>query len=175
MLDIKVIFERLRETFPGQILQLFTDNVDPWIEVQPQALVEVSQFLRDEPDLAFDFLNCISAVDYFDPKLRDSGIFQPRIELLYHLTSLQHRHRLVLKVILPRWKDNLEGALPEVASVSKIWPTAEWHEREIFDLMGVRFLSHPDLRRILCPEDWVGHPLRKDYVIPEEYQGIPLK
>jgi len=82
------------------------------------------------------------------------------------------KHSLVLKVILPRWKNDTEGELPEVPTVSKIWPTADWHEREVFDLSGVNFTGHPNLRRILCPEDWEGYPLRKDYEMPLEYHGI---
>ncbi len=86
------------------------------------------------------------------PKRKIEG--EPRIEVLYHVSSMVHRHRLVLKVILPRWKDGVEGQLPEVSTVSGVWSTADWHEREVYDLSGVRFLGHPDLRRILCPEDW---------------------
>ena len=95
--------------------------------------------------------------------------------LIYHLCSLRHKHRLVLKVRLPRWQDGTEGRLPEVPSVAGVWSTANWHEREVFDLCGVRFTGHPDLRRILCPEDWAGHPLRKDYRVPDEYHGIRVK
>jgi NADH-quinone oxidoreductase subunit C len=84
-----------------------------------------------------------------------------------------HRHRLVLKVMLPRWKGGIEGQLPELPSVSAVWSTAEWHEREVFDLSGVAFAGNADLRRILLPEDWLGHPLRKDYQPPAEYHGIP--
>ena len=83
-----------------------------------------------------------------------------------------HRHRLVVKVTLPRWQDGVEGRLPEVETVSHLWRTAEWHEREVYDLSGVRFLGNPDLRRILCPEDWDGHPLRKDYKVSAAYHGI---
>jgi NADH-quinone oxidoreductase subunit C len=82
---------------------------------------------------------------------------------------------LVLKTNLPRWRDDIPGQLPEAPSVSSVWNTAQWHEREVYDLMGVKFLGNTDLRRILCPEDWVGHPLRKDYVMPEEYHGIRSK
>jgi len=92
--------------------------------------------------------------------------------VLYHLSSMIHRHRLMIRVVLPRWKDGAQGSLPEVPTVSHLWRTADWHEREGYDLMGVYFTGHADLRRILCPEDWAGHPLRKDYQMPEEYHGI---
>jgi NADH-quinone oxidoreductase subunit C len=79
---------------------------------------------------------------------------------------------LVLKVNMPRWKNDVAGELPEVSSVAGVWRTADWHEREVFDMSGVNFTGHPDLRRILCPEDWEGYPLRKDYEMPLEYHGI---
>ncbi len=82
------------------------------------------------------------------------------------------RHRFVVKLILPRWKDNKPGELPEVPSVAGLWRTADWHEREVYDLSGVWFTGHPELTRILLAEDWVGHPLRKDYEYPLEYHGI---
>jgi len=75
-------------------------------------------------------------------------------------------------VILPRWKDGKAGELPEVPSVTSLWRTADWHEREVYDLCGVAFTGHPNLRRILLSEDWQGHPLRKDYEFPLEYHGI---
>jgi NADH-quinone oxidoreductase subunit C len=78
----------------------------------------------------------------------------------------------VVKVKIPRWKDDVEGQPPELPTVSSVWRTADWHEREVFDLMGVKFTDHPNLRRILCPEDWVGFPLRKDYEMPLEYHGV---
>jgi NADH-quinone oxidoreductase subunit C len=82
---------------------------------------------------------------------------------------------LVLKVTLPRWQDDVEGQLPEAPSVIRLWSTAIWHEREVYDLCGVRFTGHPDLERILLPRDWQGHPLRKDYQPPTEYHGIRVK
>ena len=98
--------------------------------------------------------------------------FDPHLEVVYHLSSFTLRHRFVLKLILPRWKDGVAGQLPEVPTVSHIWATADWHERETFDLVGIMFTGHPDLRRILLAEDWEGHPLRKDYEFPLEYHGI---
>ena len=98
--------------------------------------------------------------------------FEPHLEVVYHLSSFTHRHRFVLKIVLPRWKDDQAGKLPEVPSVTSLWKAADWHEREVFDLSGVWFTGHPDLRPILTSEDWVGHPLRKDYEFPLEYHGI---
>ncbi|MCR4413602.1 MAG: NADH-quinone oxidoreductase subunit C, partial [Thermoguttaceae bacterium] len=122
--------------------------------------------------LRFDQLNCISGVDYLQTDPKKKADYAPHLELLYHLTSLVHKHRIVLRLVLPRWKDDVPGELPEVPTVSQVWRTADWHEREVFDLIGVRFVGHRDLRRILCPEDWKGHPLRKDYEMPLEYHGI---
>jgi NADH-quinone oxidoreductase subunit C len=119
-------------------------------------------------------LNCITAVDYFEPDPKKAGKtgWEPHLELVYHLSSITKKHTLVLKVMLPRWKDDVPGQLPEIDSVAQVWATADWHEREVYDLSGVYFVGHPNLVRILCPEDWVGHPLRKDYELPLEYHGI---
>ena len=92
--------------------------------------------------------------------------------MVYHVSSIAKKHTLVVKVMLPRWKNDVEGEIPEVPSVSRVWAVADWHEREAYDLMGIRFTGHPNLVRILCPDDWVGHPLRKDYEFPLEYHGI---
>lgn len=130
--------------------------LDPEAANQDDRFVELMEFIRDDPRLRFDLLSCVSAVDYPD---------RETIEVVYFLDSTQHRHRLALKVPLSR-KD------PQIPSVEEVWRTADWHEREAYDLLGVRFRGHHNLVRILCAEDWEGHPLRKDYVIPEEYHGI---
>lgn len=171
------IVARLQARFGSAITGSRVDAVDPWVEVAPESLVEVSRFLRDEPEMQFALLNCLTGVDYFepDPKKAAKVDWQPHVEVIYHLSSVVHKHRIVLKVILPRWKDDAAGQLPEVPSVSGVWSTADWHEREVFDLSGIRFTGHPDLRRILCPEDWAGHPLRKDYQVPAEYHGIRVR
>jgi NADH-quinone oxidoreductase subunit C len=164
----------LDQQFGERIKTKKLDALDPWVAVEPGDLVEVCRFLRDDPRLRFDLLNCISGVDYFepDPKKAPKAGFEPHLEVVYHLSSLAHRRRFVLKVMLPRWKDNKPGALPEVPTVSALWATADWHEREVYDLCGVWFTGHPDMTRILLAEDWVGHPLRKDYEFPLEYHGI---
>ncbi len=168
------LVDRLKSKFGDKITGSKLDAIDPWIEVAPEGLVEVCQFLRDDNDLQFNMLNCITGVDYCEPdeKKAKKVDWEPHTEVVYHLTSISSKFSLVLKVILPRWNNDEEGQLPEVPSVAGIWSTADWHEREVFDLCGVEFVGHPNMRRILCPEDWIGFPLRKDYVMPTEYHGI---
>ena len=116
----------------------------------PEQLSRAAHLLQAEPGLQFDFLSDISAVDRFP--------IDPRFEVNYHLLSLPLRQTLRLRVWLP-------GKNPVLSTVIPIWPTANWHEREIFDLFGIRFEGHPDLHRILMPDDWEGYPLRKDYPV----------
>ena len=165
---------RLKKKFGDGVVGAELTAIDPWIEVSPDALVEVGRYLRDEADLRFGMLNCITGVDYFepDPKKAKKADWDPHVEVVYHLSSIEHKHSIVLKVLVPRWKGGEPREIPEVPSVVSLWGTADWHEREVYDLSGVRFVGHPDLRRILCPEDWVGYPLRKDYEMPLEYHGI---
>jgi NADH-quinone oxidoreductase subunit C len=168
------IVAALRERFADAVTPGPETAIDPWAVVAPERLVEVCTFLRDDPRLSFEMLNCISGVDWLEPdakKLAKAG-FEPHCEVVYHLSSLTRRHRFVLKVMLPRWKDDVPGRLPEVPTVSGVWRTADWHEREVYDLSGVWFVGHPDPRRILLADDWEGHPLRKDYEYPLEYHGI---
>jgi NADH-quinone oxidoreductase subunit C len=164
----------LEEKFGSRIKAKKPDALDPFVVVEPGDLLEVCSFLRDDSRLRFELLNCISGVDYLepDPKKAAKAGFDPHLEVVYHLSSFTHRHRFVLKVLLPRWKDNKPGELPEVPSVTGLWHGANWHEREVYDLSGIWFTGHPELRRILLSEDWLGHPLRKDYEFPLDYHGI---
>jgi len=167
----------LKERFGGRIKGEKLDGPDAYVVIDPADLPEVGRFLRDDPRLNFKFLNCISGVDYLepDPKKAPKAGFEPHFEVVYHLSSFGPResfHRFGIKLILPRWKDNKPGELPEVPSLVSVWRTADWHEREVYDLSGVHFTGHPELTRILLAEDWVGHPLRKDYEYPLEYHGI---
>jgi len=148
------IYERVKERFGERVLEIADKKPDPFCVIDPKSIVEVCQFLHDDPETSIDALSNESGVDYED-----------RIEVVYHLFSYRHRHTAVLKVKLPR--EN-----PSVATLENIWKSANWMEREIFDLVGVNFEGHSDLRRILMPEDWEGHPLRKDFVEPLEYHGI---
>lgn len=139
-------------------------GLQPALFIAPEHLKEVCLFLRDNENCYFDFLANITAVDYFP---------QEYFELVYNLTSIPFQKQLTLKVKLDAGRDLNE--LPEIPSVSEVWRTADWHEREAYDLMGIFFTGHPDLRRILMLEDWVGYPLRKDYQDPETYHNIPIK
>jgi NADH-quinone oxidoreductase subunit C len=164
----------LEQKFGSRIQSKKLDAIDPFIVVEAADIVDLCRFLKTEPRLRFDLLNCITGVDYLetDPKKVAKAGFEPHLEVVYHLSSFTHRHRLVVKIMLPRWKDGKPGSLPDVPSVTPIWRAADWHEREVFDLCGVNFVGHPELRRILLSEDWEGYPLRKDYEFPLEYHGI---
>ncbi|MCC6906885.1 MAG: NADH-quinone oxidoreductase subunit C [Phycisphaerales bacterium] len=147
----------LEQKFPGRITASLPEDKHPRIHVEAANWREIAEFLARDPDLDFDFLLCISGVDY---------VGDDKLCAVYDLRSMTHKHEFAVKVYTDR-------NAPSIASVSDVWPAADWHEREIFDMFGIDFPGHPDLRRILLPEDWVGHPLRKDYVFPREYHGIP--
>ena len=147
-----LVLQRLREQFGQALLEVKVWRNETTVVVRPQDIQGVCRFLRDDPDLAFDFLSDVTGVDRL--KLPESS---PRFEVVYHLYSLPHKRRLRLKVRVD------EGQ--RVPTVTGVWPTANWHEREVYDLFGVPFDGHPDLRRILMPDDWEGHPLRKDYPV----------
>jgi NADH-quinone oxidoreductase subunit C len=152
------IFEHLTSQLGDAVYDLtLTGTADPFFKVRAERWREVALRLRDDAELRFDFLQNLTAVDW---------IKQERIDVVYHLWSYPHRHACVAKVELPR-------ARPQVDSVSSIWSSANWNEREQFDLYGVEFLGHPDLRRILLPDDWPGHPMRKDYKEADSYRGMP--
>jgi len=153
------LLRRAAERF-GEAIESFNEKaLDPYIVVKPDAVVEVCRFLKEDPALAFDCLSNMSGVDYLK---------ENKIQVVSHLYSYPHRHKIVVKVDVPR--EN-----PTMPSVEGIWKAANWQEREIYDLLGVVFTGHPDLRRLLMPEDWVGYPLRKDFVEPEEYHGISTR
>jgi len=169
------VHQRLVDRFGSDVIvTLSTDRVDPSIEVRASDIAQVAEYLKFDAALAFDQLCDLTVVDYLeaDPKKQKSFVHEPHLEVVYQLFSVMHKHRIAVKARLPRWADDVPGALPEIDTVSHVWAIADWHEREAFDLLGVRFVGHPNLVRILCPDDWVGHPLRKDYEFPLEYHGV---
>ena len=152
------INERIKSQIPESVVEFKPDAVtEPFIVIRPDLVRDVCEFISKDSELEFDYLICLSGVDFNDGNL---GV-------VYHLFSMTKRHRIVLKVKVP--KDR-----PELPSVEPIWKTANWHEREAYDLFGIIFLDHPDPRRILLPDDWEGFPLRKDYKVQEFYQGMKV-
>ncbi len=152
-MEAKKIYEILSGRFGSAIQQFQENTLPPSIVVGHQAIVEVCDFLKKAEELEFLSLICLSAVD-----MQEKG----KMAVVYHLGSMRQRHTIVLKVELDRGS-------PHVRTVGTVWPVAAWYEREAYDLLGVVFDGHPDLRRILMPEDWEGYPLRKDYVYPKRY------
>jgi len=155
-MDAKEIYTGLEQQFPGKISDFKAEVFEPYLTVEGSSIVEVCRFLRDRAGMDFEVLSDLTALDW--PK-------EEKIQLVYHCFSYGHNHQIVLKVDLPR-------ANPKLATVEGVWKIANWFEREIYDLFGVIFDGHSDLRRIMLPEDWIGYPLRKDYVEQEEYDGI---
>jgi NADH-quinone oxidoreductase subunit C len=146
----------LAEQFPGKLTETKLDGVNPYAVIDPASVVDVCRFAREDSRLAMDHLELLGGVDYKD-----------RIEVVYIVTSITHKHRFCLKARLPREE-------PRITTVEGVWPVANWHEREAYDMFGVVFEGHSDLRRILCPDDWEGYPLRKDYVYPTRYRDMPV-
>jgi NADH-quinone oxidoreductase subunit C len=159
------IYEKVKAAFGAtigdyieQTTSEYQRRMSSYAEVtEPGYVRDVCLYLRDEPDLAFDNLNCLSTDDNGDKTL----------SVIYHMESISKRHHFALKVTVP-----IDHAV--VSSVTDVWASANWHEREGWDIMGVKFTGHPDLRRILLDEDWVGHPLRKDFKVPDFYRGMKV-
>jgi NADH-quinone oxidoreductase subunit C len=151
-MDPLQITKMIEEQFAGQVTATTIYAGQVGVSLKREMIKDVCRFLHDDPSLAMDHLADLTAVDFS----RYPGDTGERFEVVYNMISTVHRHRIRIKVRLPE-------SDPRIDSVASIWHTADWHERETFDLMGITFVGHPDLRRILLPEDWEGHPLRKEY------------
>jgi NADH-quinone oxidoreductase subunit C len=148
MARMEELVGKIKETFPQAIEETAVYKDEHTIRVKLSCLLEVSRFLREDPSCGFDFLSDLCGVDYLGRV--------PRFEVVYHLYSMKHRHRLRMKTSPS--DDDLT-----VPSVVSVWKTANWHERECYDLLGITFSDHPDLRRILTPDGFKEYPLRKDF------------
>lgn len=155
-MEFSRIVDLIREKIPEAIIEVNEKAIDPFVKIRPDHLKGVARLLKGEEEIGMDMLLSISSVDY-----------PASITVVYHIFSIKNNHSIVLKVDLPR--DN-----PRVDTVEDVWKAANWHERETYDLFGVVFEGHPDLRRILLPDDWEGHPLRKDYKYPPTYHELTL-
>jgi NADH-quinone oxidoreductase subunit C len=154
------IVDRIKDKFFSEIVDVkeFRDQVS--VSMKREKILEICRYLHDDPDMYMNYLADLCGVDYPDNKFR--------FEVVYNLFSMKHEHRILIKALLS--EDD-----PMVESVVSVWNGANWHEREACDMYGIVFNNHPDLRRILMPEDWEGYPLRKDYPLkgPErEYKGF---
>ena len=151
------IYEHLKKSHDTAVLELVDlPQTDPFIKVESSAVFDICHSLRDDEGLEFDYMMSLSATDLAE-----------QLGVVYHLYAMKYRHKIVIKTEVP--KDN-----PLVPSVERLWRTADWHEREAFDLIGVVFEGHHNMIRILLPYDWEGHPLRKDYQAPETYHGMKV-
>ena len=154
-MDNATVIEQLRAALPGAIEATSEFRGQLSISVPREAIVEVARFLRDDPELSYNFLENLCGVDYLG---RD-----PRFEMVYHLLSHQNHHRVCLKVGVP--EDD-----PSVPTLTTLWSTANWQERETYDMFGISFPGHPGLYRILMPDEWEGFPQRKD--VPLGYEEV---
>lgn len=150
----------LRDAMPDSLLDVHQFRDETTLIVNPLDIVKVARFLRDTKGLVYNYLSDISAVDYY-PDYNRPG----RFGVSYHLYSMLYNRRIRIKVFL---QEEDPEVLPSVPTVTVVWRAAEWLEREIYDMMGIVFEGHPDLRRVLLPEDWEGHPHRRDYPLGYE-------
>jgi NADH-quinone oxidoreductase subunit C len=151
-MDPLQIAKMIEEKFADQVLGTTSYAGQVSVSLKKDRITDICRYLQEEPLLRMDHLSDLTAVD-FSTYPGDDGL---RFEVVYNLISTVHRHRIRLKVRLPE-ED------PRIDTLTSLWQTANWHERETYDLMGIKFDGHPDLRRILMPMDWEGHPLRKEY------------
>ena len=167
--------EKLQGAMPDAVVASDCTGLHPWIQVKAESIREVSRFLRDDDDLRLDCCHLISGVDW-PGKGKEVG----ELEVVYHLVSYtrmpdaDYRQRPVKNDPFVAIKVRVPRDAPDVPTVMDIWTGADWHERETFDLVGIRFTGRDELLRILLPEDWPGHPLRKDWEFPAEYHGTPI-
>jgi NADH-quinone oxidoreductase subunit C len=185
-MEQKAIYDLLAETLGEAALGFSDESGDPVADVAPEKIAEAALFLRDDERLSFDQLMCLSGIDWdgFDEAGKGKSVAilgytqegapeqsdrvgEGDFGVVYNLYSHSQKHKFTLRVRVPR-------DVASVPTVSTVWSTAGWHEREAWDLVGIRFAGHQDLRRMLMEESWVGHPLRKDYQMPDQWENVPM-
>ncbi len=164
-MSFEEITQLLTDKFGAEVIVgTETGGLQPALLIAPDHITAVCLELRNNPQTYFDFLSCLTGVDY--------GIEANRFGVVYHLASIPYQTQLTLKISKENQRDLNE--LPAFQSITSVYRSADWHEREAYDLTGIFFEGHPDLRRILLPDDWEGFPLRKDYKTAEFYRGIKI-
>ena len=159
-MSFKEIVDRIVGKFGDEaVISSHEEAIQPFVILKTNLLLEVCTELQTDPDLYFDHLSNVTGVD--------NGVEKNTMEVVYHFYSITKNIHFIIKVVLDRQK-------PVVPSLTSIWRTADWHERETFDFFGIHFEGHPDLRRILLPANWEGHPLRKDYTTQEYFHGVKV-
>jgi NADH-quinone oxidoreductase subunit C len=185
-MDMKTICDVLVEKLGEGVVSWHEEGIPPRVSVAADRVADIAHLLREDPRLDFTLLMCLSGIDWdgYDqagkgksvailgynedgtPETSDR-VAEGELGVAYHLYSYRNDHKFEMQLRVSR-------SNPVVPSVAAVWPTAAWHEREAFDLLGIRFSGHPDLRRILLDDAWQGHPLRKDYQMPDRWQDVPL-
>jgi len=186
-MEANAIYELLAEHLGEAALGFDAEAIDPVADIAPEKIADACAFLRDDPRLAFDMLMCLSGIDWdgYDENGKGKSVAilgytdlgapetsdrvgEGDFGVAYNLYSHTEKHKFTLRVRVPR-------DVAAVPTVSHLWQTANWHEREAWDLVGITFTGHPDLRRMLLEDSWVGHPLRKDYQMPDQWESVPLR
>jgi NADH-quinone oxidoreductase subunit C len=151
------IFDLLKKEFADSVIELTEDpTTDAFIKVDPAKILDIALSLRDNEQLCFDYLTNLGGFDAGE-----------ELGIVYNLYSLEKKHRITIKAMVPKVN-------PKIHTVERVWRSADWNEREAWDMFGIEFEEHHNLIRILCPYDWEGFPLRKDYVTPQEYHGMKI-
>tara|TARA_Y100001970_G_scaffold185018_1_gene225015 strand:+ start:215 stop:694 length:480 start_codon:yes stop_codon:yes gene_type:complete len=151
MMTFQEISDKIKSVFSETLI----DSEQMYLTISPKDWLEVAKYIKEDDSLCFDMLSCLSSVDG-----EDLGFY-----VAYNFYSTSLKHQLEVRV----YAENMV-----IPSVESLWRTADWHEREAYDLMGIKFEGHPDMRRIFLPEDWDGHPLQKKYKEPDYYHGMPV-
>ena len=159
-MDLSITIQRIKETLDEAVIEVHSQLSQDTVIIAPSGLLEVARLLKEDPELEYNFLMDLTAVDYWKRK--------PRFEVVYHFLSLKNNFRVRLKIPVPEPD-------PKVDSLTSLWSAANWYEREVYDMFGIQFVGHPDLRRILMYPEFEGHPLRKDYPIEKRQPLIGPK